>query len=94
MRLLESATMVGRGARLVGPDGEAIELPQGFHANISRPHLIKQLDAGELAFHLVGTHRRLRLVDVLAYQDRVDAAAEKALAVLSDQAEELGLYEQ
>lgn len=26
--------------------------------NVSRPHLIKQLEAGALARHMVGTHRR------------------------------------
>jgi uncharacterized protein YbjQ (UPF0145 family) len=42
---------------------------------------------------MVGTHRRLRLVDVLAYRDRQDAAAREALAELTRQAEDLGLYD-
>lgn len=41
--------------------------------NVSRPHLIKQIEAGEVPHHLVGTHRRLRLVDVLAYRGRLEA---------------------
>jgi len=61
--------------------------------NVSRPYLIKQLEAGELSFHMVGTHRRLRLVDVLAYRDRIDAQAGAALAALTEHAEELGLYD-
>jgi excisionase family DNA binding protein len=126
-RLLEPVRRVGQTPQLVGPDGDAIELPRGIHEllrsiveqlragngvtvipmhaelttveaaallNISRPHLIKQLEAGELAFHMVGSHRRLRLVDVLAYRDRADAEAEAALAAMSEQAEELGLYEE
>ena len=42
---------------------------------------------------MVGTHCRLRLVDVLAYWDRQDAAARDALDELTRQAEDLGLYD-
>lgn len=126
-RLLEPVRRVGQTPRLVGPDGDAIELPQGIHdllvaiveqlkagngvtvipmhaelttaeaaslLNVSRPHLIKQLEAGELPFHMVGTHRRLRLVDVLAYRDRQDARAAAALDELARVNEELGLYDE
>lgn len=125
-RFLEPVRRVGQTPRLVGPDGDAMELPRGIHdllvsiveqlkagngitvipmhaelttveaaalLNVSRPFLIKQLEAGELAFHMVGTHRRLRLADVLAYRDRTDSQAEAALAALSEQGEDLGLYD-
>jgi excisionase family DNA binding protein len=115
----------GQVARLVGPDGDAIELPEGIHEllvsivenlkagngvtvipmhaelttveaaellNVSRPFLIKQLEAGALPYHMVGTHRRLRLADVRAYRDRMDEQAEKALAAMTAEAEDLGLY--
>lgn len=112
--------------RLVGPDGEAIELPERIQAllvsivenlqagngvsviplhaelttvqaaellNVSRPHLIKQIGAGEISHHMVGTHRRLKLVDVLAYRDRLEAQANEALDAMTAEAEELGLYQ-
>ena len=60
--------------------------------NVSRPHLIKLCEHGAMAFHMVGTHRRLRLVDVLAYRDQQDDAARQALDDLTAQAEEHGLY--
>lgn len=115
----------GKAARLVGPDGDAIELPEGIHEllvsivenlkagngvtvipmhaelttveaaellNVSRPFLIKQLEAGALPYHMVGSHRRLRLADVLAYRDRMDEQAEEALAAMAAEAEDLGLY--
>ncbi|MEX2548407.1 MAG: helix-turn-helix domain-containing protein [Chloroflexota bacterium] len=62
--------------------------------NVSRPYLIKQIEAGGLPHHMVGTHRRLRLSDVLAYRDRIDADANDALAAMSSEAEELGLYDE
>lgn len=36
---------------------------------ISRPTLIRLLDAGRVRYERVGTHRRLRLRDVLAYRE-------------------------
>jgi excisionase family DNA binding protein len=48
---------------------------------VSRPTLMKIVAAGELPTHKVGSHTRLRTVDVLSYIEerrrrRVDAAAE------------------
>jgi len=60
--------------------------------NVSRPHVIKLLDDGAMAHHLVGTHRRIRLSDVLAYRDRQQQASRLALDELTQQAEELKLY--
>src|SRR5215471_16124513 len=39
---------------------------------VSRPHLIKLLEAGALAYHKAGSHRRIFLKDLLAYQKRRD----------------------
>ncbi len=36
--------------------------------NVSRPHLVKMLEKGELPFEHVGSHRRLRVEDVLAFR--------------------------
>ncbi len=43
---------------------------------ISRPHLLTFMDAGALAFHRVGTHRRIKLVDLLDFDQRRQAARE------------------
>lgn len=42
---------------------------------------------------MVGTHRRLRLLDVLAYRDQLDARANDALDAMAAEAEDLCLYE-
>jgi uncharacterized protein YbjQ (UPF0145 family) len=42
-----------------------------------------------LPYRLVGTHRRVRLCDVLAYKHKSDAARNEALNELTRQAQEL-----
>ncbi len=37
---------------------------------VSRPHVVKLIDEGRLPARRVGTHRRLRLADVLAFRQR------------------------
>ena len=60
---------------------------------VSRPHLVKLLEAGELPFRRVGRHRRIRVRDVLAYRERLREARHRALDELAQEAEALGFYE-
>ena len=59
--------------------------------NVSRPHVAHLADTGQLPHHKVGTHRRLRVNDVLDYKRRRDAQSLQALAEIHDLADESGM---
>jgi excisionase family DNA binding protein len=59
---------------------------------VSRPTLVKLVEAGELPYEQRGRHRRLLLTDVLDYQQRARADRGRRLDELADQAGELDLY--
>ncbi|WP_228894515.1 helix-turn-helix domain-containing protein [Pseudoduganella aquatica] len=59
--------------------------------NVSRPHLVKLLERGEIAFHKVGSHRRITLDEAMRYKDERYRASQTALQALADQAQELDM---
>jgi excisionase family DNA binding protein len=59
--------------------------------NVSRPYLIRMLDEGKIPYHKVGTHRRIKFEDVVAYRDKRQKASHAALQELADQAQELDM---
>jgi excisionase family DNA binding protein len=50
--------------------------------NVSRPHVIKLIEEGQLPSRKVGTHRRVRFRDLMAYKRVADAERQRALAAL------------
>lgn len=60
---------------------------------VSRPTVVKLLEAGEIPFEQPGRHRRVRLADVLAYRDRAATERRAALDRMVEIADEADLYE-
>jgi excisionase family DNA binding protein len=60
---------------------------------ISRPTLVRLLESGEIPYEQPGRHRRVRLDDVLAYQQRARRARAAGLDEMVRQSEEAGLYD-
>lgn len=59
--------------------------------NVSRPHVVKLLEKGELPYHKVGTHRRIFLKDLEDYKAKMDKKRRKLLEELAKQAQELDM---
>ncbi|MEI6350912.1 MAG: helix-turn-helix domain-containing protein [Verrucomicrobiota bacterium] len=59
--------------------------------NVSRPYLIRQLEAGKIPFNRVGNRRRVRFKDLLAYKAEQNRTREDVLQELAAQAQELGM---
>lgn len=59
--------------------------------NVSRPYLVKLLDSGAIAFHKVGSHRRVYYRDLVDYKMGIDGERNKALEALAAQAQELNM---
>ncbi len=109
-------------ARLVGPDGSEVEIPESAFAalravvrdmaqgltitliphdkeltskeaadilGVSRPFLVRLLDRGEIPYHRVGTHRRLRVEDVLAYRELRAKRRREHLRTLTELSEQV-----
>ena len=60
--------------------------------NVSRQYLVRLVDAGELAAVKVGSHRRLRVAEIVAFKAARDAKRASALDRLTGLSEEAGGY--
>jgi excisionase family DNA binding protein len=67
------------------------------YLGVSRPHFVRNvLDKGEIPFErddIPGAHRRIRLRDLEEYQRRKERQRRKALAAITRENFELGLYD-
>lgn len=57
---------------------------------VSRPHLIKLIERAELECRMVGTHRRIKLQDLIEYRAKLAKDSKAAREELTKKAEELG----
>ena len=60
---------------------------------MSRPYLMRLLDAGEIPFHRVGTHRRVLYRDLVAFQEHRSAVRQEALSKMTQELVEAGVYD-
>lgn len=59
--------------------------------NVSRPFLVKQIEAGNIPHRKIGTHRRVRVEELLKYKKEIDKNRHQTLDELTAEAQRLGL---
>lgn len=95
LQIIERAAVVlARGDALtVVPVGQVLTTQEAADIlNVSRQYLVRLLDAGTIPCGRTGTHRRLRIEDVLSYKEHRDRERRAALDELTALSEEFGGY--
>lgn len=83
----------GKAVSIVPTSHEVTTQQAADFLNVSRPFLIRLLDRHEIPHHMVGTHRRIRFEDLLHYRAKRSADRRKVFAQLTDEAQDLGIFE-
>jgi excisionase family DNA binding protein len=84
-----SELALGNAVRVVPIHGELTTQEGADLLNVSRPHLVKLLDQGELPHTKTGRHRRIKFADLMAYKEQRDQRSRDAMEELAAQAQEL-----
>ena len=95
-RILKEAVNNMRSGKavLLMPEDANITTQMAANAlGVSRPHLIKLLESGEIPYSKTGSHRRIRLVDLHNYEKKRAGIRREAIGNLARTAIREGYYE-
>ena len=81
----------GKPITFVPADHELSTVEAARLLNVSRPFVIKEIEAGRLPCRMVGSHRRITMTDLDAYRQKMRESQEAALDAMAKNADELGL---
>lgn len=81
----------GRSISLIPSESEVSTQQAADMLNVSRPHLVKLLESGNIPFKKIGSHRRILLQDLIVYEEKLANEREKQLDFLANQAQKLNL---
>ena len=81
----------GKGVALTSLHAELTTRQAAELLQVSRTHLVQLLDEGRIPCRMVGSHRRVRAEDILAWRRETESRRREALDELTARDQELGL---
>lgn len=90
-RLLEvvQALAAGQDVAVIAHDKLLTTQQVADMLRVSRPHVVKLIDTGQIPHEMAGTHRRVRAADVLTFRERRAAERREKLRELSQASQDL-----
>src|SRR5712691_3444518 len=85
--------MQGKAIFIVPENKELTTQEAADILNVSRPYLVKLLEQGVIPFVKIGTHRRVRFIDLVNYKKQRDAARLQAINEIARISQDAGLYD-
>jgi excisionase family DNA binding protein len=81
----------GKGIEMITLEDKLSTQQAADMLGVSRPFVVKLLEEGQIPFEKVGTHRRIQLSDLKAYEQKQEAIRSQQLDFLARQAQDLNL---
>lgn len=81
----------GKGFSLVLEEEDISTQEAADILHVSRPHLVKLLEQGDIPFQKVGRHRRVRISDLQEYERKQNLVRLRQLDFLARQSQELNM---
>lgn len=88
---LLGAMSEGRPVVLMPGKQELTTVEAANYLNVSRPFVIKEIEAGRLPHRMVGRHRRIAFEDLVTYERKMREKQRAALERMAENERELGL---
>jgi excisionase family DNA binding protein len=88
--ILEKMAM-GKSITIIPSDSNITTQQAADILNVSRPFVVKMLEKGDIPFNKVGTHRRIKLSDIISYDKMSSEQRSENLDFLAQQAQNLNL---
>jgi excisionase family DNA binding protein len=79
----------GKSITLISSESEITTQQAADILGVSRPHLVKLLESGEIHFKKAGSHRRILLKDLIDFKHKQARLREEQLEFLAKQAQSL-----
>jgi excisionase family DNA binding protein len=83
----------GKDTAVISSDSYISTQEAADYLKVSRPHLVRLLEGGDIPFIKVGTHRRVKFSDLVAFDKKMRRGQRRVLKLLSQEDQELGLYD-